>query len=318
MKILVTGATGFIGRELCQTLRGAGLSVRAALRKEASAIETDEQVVVGEISPDTDWSAALDGIDAIVHLAARVHVMHDRSSDPLQEFRRINASSTEHLARSAARNGVRRMVFVSSIKVNGECSPSGAAFSESDVPNPSDPYGVSKWEAEQALQAVTAETGLETVILRPPLVYGPGVKANFLNLMKIIARGVPLPLGAIENRRSLIYVKNLTDALRQCVDHPRAANQVFLVSDGEDLSTAELIRRLALKQNSPILLIPVPETALRFAAKLLRHTAAMDRLAGSLTVEIFKIRNLLAWTPPHSVDQGLTETVAWFSGEYCR
>lgn len=312
MRVMVTGAAGFVGRELCRTLTTAGLPVRAALRREPAPPLAMDSIPVGEIQPDTDWSTALHGIDTVVHLAARVHVMRDRVADPLQEFRRINVAATEQLARSAARMGVRRMVFTSSVKVNGDRSAGSAAYSEGDAPRPADAYGFSKWEAEQALQRIAAETGLEVVIVRPPLVYGPGVKANFLLLMKLIARGFPLPLGSVDNRRSLIFVKNLTAALLRCIEDPRAANQVFLVSDGEDLSTPELIRRLARAMKRPARLIPFPPHLLRIAGRLLRRTETVERLVGSLAVESSKIRSLLDWSPPHSVDRGLTETADWF------
>lgn len=317
MRILVTGANGFLGRALCQTLTDAGHTVRAAVRTPTPELANVEQVITGDIGSDTNWSAALRGVDAVAHLAARVHVMREVAvaHAPLQAFRRINVAATEKLARSASDHGVRRVVFVSSIKVNGERSPPGRAFSEADTPAPREPYGVSKWEAEKTLQRVASETGLESVILRPPLVYGPRVKANFLNLMKLVARGVPLPFGGIDNCRSLIFLRNLTDALHQCLAHPQAANQLFMVSDGEDLSTPELIRRLGLALHRPAHLLRVPEGLLRLIARVAGQTNALARLTESLTVDASRIRHRLGWTPPHSVAQGLQETAEWFLHE---
>ncbi len=314
MRVLVTGANGFVGRELCHTLSESGLAVRAAVRTPTAGLAAAEQITVGDIGPDTDWSNALQGIDAIAHLAARVHVMRDRATDPLREFRRINVLATERLARIAAQHGVRRLVLVSSIKVNGERTAVNAAFLDDDMPNPTGPYALSKWEAEQGLQRVAAETGLECVRVRPPLVYGPGVKANFLQLMRLVARGVPLPLGAIDNRRSLIFVGNLTSAVRQCLTHPAASNGVFLIADGEDLSTPELIRRMGRALRRPARLIRVPRSLLRLAAGLTRRTAMLERLTDSLLVDDSGIREKLDWTPPYTVDQGLAKTAEWFLG----
>lgn len=316
MKILVTGATGFVGRELCHTLTAAGFPIRAAVRTTTPALAVDEQVKIGDISADTDWSAALEGIDAVAHLAARAHVMRDLADDPLRAFRTVNVAGTERLARSAAARGVRRLVFLSSIKVNGERSSHGTSFSDADVPAPREPYGISKWEAEQTLQQVAAETGLESVILRPPLVYGPGVKANFLTLMKLVARGVPLPFAGIDNRRSLIFVGNLTQAVQQCLTHPQAANQVFLVSDGDDLSTPELIRRLGAALHRPARLFPAPRLLLKLIASLARQSKSLERLTESLTVDASRIGHRLDWTPAYSVEQGLRETARWFLDEY--
>lgn len=318
MKILVTGASGFVGRELCRTLCGQDMSVRAALRTATQDLPVSEQSIVGSIAPDTDWTQALAGVDAVVHLAARVHVMRDRAVDPSTEFRTMNVAATEHLARSAAACGVRRLVFMSSVKVNGETSLADSGLSESDPPAPADPYGRSKWEAELALQRIAATTSLEYVVLRPPLVYGPGVKANFLSLMRWIAGGVPLPLGAIRNHRSLVYVANLTDAIRVCLTDPRAANRTFMISDGEDLSTPELIRRLAGALQRPARIFPVPGAWLSVAARITGQTASLERLSGSLRVDSSGIRRTLDWLPPYSVDQGLRETAQWFAAQRAR
>jgi len=314
LRILVTGASGFVGRQLCHTLTAAGLRVRAALRNDAPLIEAHERVVIGDIGPDTEWSGSFEGVDTIVHLAARVHVMRDLAGDSYAEYRRINVLGSERLARSAVESGVRRIVYLSSIKVNGESSLPAHPFSEESPPRPNDPYAVSKWEAEQSLQRLGADEGLEVVIVRPPLVYGPGVRANFLTLLNLVARGVPLPLGAIENRRSLIYVNNLTDALYRCVVDARAANRTFLVSDGEDLSTPDMIQRLARALGAPTRLFAVPPAALQLLGRLLRREATIDRLTQSLVVDITSIRTTLGWTPPFSVQTGFEQTAAWFYG----
>ncbi|AOF87746.1 3-beta hydroxysteroid dehydrogenase/isomerase family protein [Hydrogenophaga sp. RAC07] len=247
----------------------------------------------------------------VLHLAARVHVMDDPSADPLTAFRQTNTAGTLHLARQAAAVGVRRFVFVSSIKVNGECTAAGQPFTATDAPAPQDPYGISKMEAEQGLRQIAAETGMEVVIIRPPLVYGPGVKANFASLMRAVQRGIPLPLASVtHNRRSFVALDNLVDVLITCVDHPAAANQTFLVSDGEDLSTTDLLRRLGHAMNKPARLFPVPPSLLQFGANLLGKGDMAQRLLGNLQVDIDHTRNTLNWTPPLSVDEGLRRAVA--------
>jgi nucleoside-diphosphate-sugar epimerase len=275
-------------------------------------IEGAEATLVEDLGPDTDWSAALAGVDAAVHLAARVHVMHDPSADPLADFRRVNVLGTETLARSAARSGVRRLVFVSSIKAMGERTLTGQSFEENDQAEPVDPYGISKWEAEQALARIGRETGLEIVILRPPLVYGPGVRANFLGLMKLASLGLPLPLAGLDNRRSLVYVHNLCDAIVRCTLDPRAANQLFLVADDEPLSTPELIRALAPSLAAKPRLLAVPPAVLQVAAKLTGQSAVFARLSESLVIDSSKIRAHLDWTPPFSARRGLAETAQWY------
>jgi UDP-glucose 4-epimerase len=267
-----------------------------------------EPVVVGAINAATAWEAALAGCDVIVHLAARVHVMDDKASDPLAEFREVNTEGTLNLARQAAQAGVKRFVFTSTIKVNGEGRD--AAYRETDTPAPADPYAISKWEAEQGLHSIAQETGLEVVILRPPLVYGPGVKANFLRLMRTVARGWPLPLGAIRNRRSLLYLGNFVDAIRLCVEHAGAAGQTFLLDDGEPVSTPDLIRALAHAMGRPARLLAVPVGVLELAGALLGKRAAVARLTGSLYVDSSAIRSRLGWSPPYTMRQGLDVTVA--------
>jgi UDP-glucose 4-epimerase len=307
--VLVTGATGFIGQALCQRISGDGGQLRRALRRGGG----QDGVVVGDLGPATDWSAALAGIDCVVHLAARVHVMRDQSIDPLSEFRRVNVESTLNLARQAIAAGVRRLVFISSIKVNGELTQPGCFFGADDIPAPVDPYGVSKHEAEQGLLALaSATTGMTVVIIRPPLVYGPGVKANFLTMMRWLYAGVPLPFGAIHNLRSLVGLDNLIDLIVTCLDHPAAANQVFLVSDGEDLSTTEMLQRAAAAMGKPSRLLPVPQDWLTHGLRLLGKRDLAQRLCGSLQVDISKSHELLAWTPPVSVDEGLGKAVDAF------
>jgi nucleoside-diphosphate-sugar epimerase len=303
---LITGATGFVGRALIDRLvRGRQRTVRAVVRAGAAALPAEVEQASGELEPPADWTAALAGVDTVVHLAARVHVMRDRAKDPLAEYRRVNVDGTLNLARQAAAAGVRRFVAVSSVKVNGE----SGAFCESDSPAPRDAYGVSKLEAELGLRDVAARTAMAVVIIRPPLVYGPGVRANFAQLIRAVARGVPLPLGAIDNRRSLIAVDNLTDFIVRCMDHPAAADETFFASDGEDLATSELIRRLARVMGRPARLLSVPPAALRLAAALVGRPEVATRLVESLTVDITKARSRLGWVPLVSVDEGLRRAV---------
>ena len=313
MNILVTGATGFVGHRLCTKLLAEGWSVRGTLLPDEvlAALPPDvEPALVEPLGPETPWQHALTGIDTIVHLAARVHVMDDRAADPLQIFREVNRNGTVQLAREAVAAGVKRLVFVSSIKVNGEESP--APYHAASPFNPQDPYGISKMEAELGLRSIEAETGLEVVIVRPPLVYGPGVKANFLRMMQVVQRGFPLPLASISNRRSLIYVGNLADALAACATHPEAAGQSFPVSDGEDVSTPELLQLCAVALKAPLRLVPCPVTLLRLAGKVTGRMAAVERLTGSLTIDTSAIRHKLGWQPPYTLKQGLQNTAAWF------
>lgn len=289
-KVLVTGAGGFLGTALCEQLDANGIAFLKGVRG-------------AELLPEM-------GVDVVVHLASRVHVMQESPGDPLPAYRAANTLGTLNLARQAAAAGVRRFVFVSTVKVNGEGRP--AAYAESDAPCPVDPYAISKWEAEQGLQEIAAGSSLEVVIVRPPLVYGPGVKANFLSMMRWIDRGLPLPLGAIHNQRSLVALDNLVDFLMTCAAHPAAANQTFLVSDGEDLSTTELLVRMAAALGKPSRLLPVPGWMLSSAASLLGKGEFAQRLCGSLRVDIAKARTLLGWSPPLGVDEGLRRVAADF------
>ncbi|MFM2408801.1 MAG: hypothetical protein RL358_1543 [Pseudomonadota bacterium] len=306
-KVLVTGANGFVGQALCAALRERGEIVRSAVRVAHDA----EQIAVGEINANTDWTNALQGCGTVIHLAARVHVMNDTSTNPLDEFRKVNLHGTENLARQAAAAGIKRFVYVSSIKVNGE-QTTLKAFSESDIAHPQDPYGVSKWEAEQALHRVAAETGLEVVIVRPPLVYGAGVKGNFISLFKAIDKGLPLPLAAAHNARSLVYVGNLVDALITCATHPKAAGKTYLVSDRVDVSTAMLVREIAVALNRPDRSFYFPPAVLRAIAGLLGKSAQVDRLFDSLQIDSLAIREELGWMPPYTLQQGLQATADWY------
>ncbi|MES2236494.1 MAG: SDR family oxidoreductase [Pseudomonadota bacterium] len=313
MKVLVTGASGFVGRSLCDALLRKGYSEYSIVPAVRSPRGLPGECVVGEIDGKTDWREALHGVHAVVHLAARVHVMNDRVADPLTIFRSVNTEGTLHLARQCVAAGMQRFVFISSIKVNGE--ERAAPYTEADTPAPEDAYAISKWEAEQGLRQIAAETGLEVVILRPPLVYGPGVRANFLALLRAVARGIPLPLGAISNQRSLVYVGNLVDAMLRCLEHPAAADHTFLISDDEAVSTPQLVRRMAAALDRPARLVALPVPLLRAAATLAGKSALVTRLAGSLTIDSSAIRRELSWTPPFTLDEGLRETAAWYANQ---
>ena len=304
MKVLVTGAAGFVGSAICARLVVQGMGVIGTVRyPHTRPLPGVDYRIVGDLDANTDWREALIGVDAIIHCAARVHVMRETAVDPLVAFRAANVAGTEQLARQAAAAGVRRFVFLSSVKVNGEGGP--VAYRETDPPAPQDAYGISKYEAELGLREIAAETGIEVVMVRSPLIYGPGVKANFQALMRALVRGIPLPLGAIHNRRSLVALDNVVDLIVTCIAHPAASNETFLVSDGEDLSTTELIRRLALVMCRPARLIPMPTTVLMAGATLLGKREVARRLCGNLQVNITKARKVLGWTPPVSVDEGL-------------
>ncbi len=309
-KVLVTGASGFIGKALCLALAKQA-DVYAVVRQlnDGDTIEGVRQIQIASIDGDTDWSAALQGIDVVIHLAARVHVLNDTAADPLAAFRKTNVDGTVNLAKQAKQAGVMRFVFLSSIKVNGEVTESGKPFTPEDSPNPSDAYGQSKLEAEQALLAFSANQAMSVVIIRPPLVYGPGVKANFLALIRILNQRMPLPFAAVHNRRSLVALDNLVDLITACCWHPAAANQIFLVSDGDDLSTTRLLREISHALAKPALLLAVPTKWLLLIAKLLGKQAVLSRLCGNLQVDISKTRQLLAWQPPFSVGQGIQKTV---------
>ena len=304
--ILLTGVTGFVGNFLYQQLNYLNIPVNVTIRTEESAIFFKKSIVVAHINEKTDWSHALVGIDTVVHLAARVHVMNESSRDPLSEFRLSNVASTRNLAKQAASAGVKRFIFLSSIKVNGESTEQECKYTEEDKPHPEDSYALSKMEAEIALFEIAQETGMEVVIIRSPLVYGPGVKANFRSLMTMVSKGVPLPLAAVtDNRRSLVGVDNLVDFIITCINHPAAANQVFLVSDDEDLSTSELLHRMYKANGTPDRLFTLPLWFLNLCATTIKRKSVYSRLCGSLQIDISKSKQILGWTPPVSVDEGL-------------
>lgn len=302
--MLVTGATGFVGQALCAELSRRALEYRPVSRAPRLGF-----IAIGAIDGATDWSGALAGVDVVMHLAARVHVMNESAADPLAAFRAVNVDATANLARQAARAGVRRFIFLSSIKVNGEETEPGKPFRASDAPHPEDAYGRSKLEAEEALLAVAAETGMEVVIIRPPLVYGPGVQANFASLMKWASRPFPWPFGGVRNRRSLVFVGNLVDFMLLCARHPAVGNRVFLVSDGADLSIGELIAKLSSARGRSALMLPVPPVLLEGLAALLGRRGAARRLLGSLQVDIGETKAITGWAPPYSVEEGLAATV---------
>jgi nucleoside-diphosphate-sugar epimerase len=311
MRWLVTGAYGFVGRELCTALNQQGYAVRGAVRNTISATQLP-CVAVGSMTEKTDWSEALRGVDVVIHLAARVHVMKESAADPLAEFLRVNLFGTSNLAQQAAHAGVKRLVYVSSVKVNGEQTPETQSFAESDEPDPQDPYAISKWRAEQDLQRIAYETGLEIVIVRPPLVYGPGVKGNFMRLLNAIDKGIPLPLAGANNLRSLLYVGNLVDALIACATQPAAAGQTYLVSDGEDVSTAMLVGKIARALERTGRAFYFPPALLRAGASGLGRAEQVDRLFSSLRMSSEKLRSELGWVPPYTLEQGLHATAEWY------
>jgi nucleoside-diphosphate-sugar epimerase len=313
MQILVTGPDGFLGTAVCSTLRDHGFFVRGAQWKAFPLTEGCESVVVGDINAQTDWSAALEQIDTVVHLAARVHVMDDPSADPLEAFRSVNVAGTQRLAQAAVSAGVKRFVFISSIKVNGEETAKGeAAFSETDEPAPVDPYGISKWEAEKVLRKIEAESDLEVVVLRPPLLYGPGVKANFLKLIQWVEKGIPLPLGGIENQRSLLGLTNFSDLILQCCIADQAAGHTFLVSDGDDVSSGELVKRIAKALGKPPRLVSIPESAIKLAGGIVGKSAQVQRLCSSLRINSSNVRSILNWQPPCTMGEEPSQVVVWF------
>jgi len=311
-RILVTGASGFIGTALLPVLAGAGYSVYRAVRRTPEGQATDRQTVcVGDIDEATDWTQLLNGIQTVVHLAARTHVLRETNSDSFVAYRQVNVDGTRRLATQAAAAGVRRLVFLSSIKVNGERT-AGRPYTEDDTPRPEDAYGTTKWEAEQVLRTIERETDLQVVVLRPPLVYGPRVKGNFLRLMKLVARSWPLPVGSVHNRRSLIYVGNLVDAILAGIKTPTAAGRTYLVSDGTDLSTPDLVLALAESLGVTPWLYPFPPSLLKLGATILGKREEAARVLGSLQIDSTRIRRELGWQPPFTIEEGLAETARWY------
>lgn len=314
MKFLITGASGFVGRALCNELTTQGQYVKAVVRSRELSINYVKLQTIATLGQNFDGSEMLQGIDSVIHLAARVHIMNDQSINPLQDFLDVNFYGTINLAKQAAATGVKRFVYVSSIKVNGEYAED-KPFDEGDLANPQDHYAVSKWKAEQALRQLSEETAMEIVIIRPPLVYGPGVKANFLRLLNMVNKSVPLPLASINNRRSMVYIGNLVDAIITCAIHPKAANQTYLVSDKESVSTPELIRNIAQALGRRIYLLPFPIYVMKYLARLVGKSAAVNRLTQSLVIDSSKIRQDLDWTPPFTMTQGLKTTADWFKSQ---
>lgn len=310
--VMVTGANGFVGEALVTSLMSKDFTLRQAVRQMKPETFDDESVFVsGDINESTNWMNALAGIDVIVHTAARVHVMNERSLDPIAEFRRVNVLGSVNLARQAAISGVKRFIYLSSVKVNGEASVVGRALEASDSPRPFGAYAVSKLEAEVELLRVASETGLEVVIVRPPLVYGPGVKANFALLMRAIQMRVPLPFGMVgDNRRSMVSLDNLIDFIVVCLEHPAASNEIFMVSDGHDLSTAELVHRISKASGKKTILLPVPVPLLKKIALIFGKKDFMERLTGSLQVDIRKNFSLLDWKPKACLHESLVKTLS--------
>ena len=309
--VLITGASGFVGKALVQYLSSFYL-VRALVRVPHSSSNSFIEYIAGfDLSNDANLIDIFAGVDVVVHCAARVHIMNEIVADPLEEFRQINVRGTINLAIQAAQSGVKRFIYLSSVKVNGESTILGRPFTPNDIPSPSDAYGISKFEAESALQALALKTGMEIVIIRPPLVYGHGVKANFAMLIRLVKLGIPLPFGlANQNRRSFVAIDNLVSFIKECITNPNAANQIFLISDGQDLSTKGLLKEIALASNVSIKLIPIPISLLKFFLKLMGKSSIVERLFGNLQVDIDKCHDLLGWTPPMKVDQALKQTIS--------
>ena len=317
-RILVTGANGFVGRQLCRSLSQKGFLVKGAVRQTAIApSEEMEYIPVGDIGPDTDWTEALQGVDLVVHLAGRAHIRRDRTANPMAEYERINTLGTMRLAQMAAAAGVKRFVFVSSVKVNGEATHD-QPFAETDRPAPLDFYGVSKWQAEEGLLQMHRQGKLSVVIIRPPLVYGPGVRANFLQLIRWVDFGLPLPLGSIKNKRSLVGLRNLTAFITVCLHHPAAAGEIFLVSDQEDLSIGDLVQRIGGFIGRSTYLLPIPYQFLSILARVMGKKDAFAKLCHSLQVNVEKSRNMLHWNPPFSLNEELEQTIKWYKNEYKR
>ncbi|WP_039035115.1 UDP-glucose 4-epimerase family protein [Shewanella sp. ECSMB14102] len=311
MNILLTGTSGFLGQQLLSELNKRDFNILSLVRAPNSKISN--AIIVPVFNSESDFSVALGGQECVVHCAARVHVMNDKVKDPLESYREVNVRGTVNLARQAVKAGVRRFIFVSSIKVNGESTEIGKPFTESDDRCPEDFYGQSKSEAEVQLLELAEQTGLEVVIIRPTLVYGPGVKANFASLLKLASKGLPLPFGCItDNKRSLVSVTNLVDLIVTCIEHPKAANQVFLVSDDHDISTAEMVKHMSQALGKSCRLLPVPLWCYRLVGKLTGKMDVVDRLIGSLQVDITHTKNTLGWTPPQTLEHGFKEAAEAF------
>lgn len=312
--ILITGANGFVGRTLCEFLADKQYRICTVVRRlhDESIVRPEvRNYVVKDITGDTDWSEILADIDIVIHLAARVHVMDDKADDPKAEFYKVNVEGTVNLARQAQKEGVKRFLFLSTVKVNGE-ETNVTPFTEKDPPAPKDFYGMSKYEAESRLWSIAAESGLEVVVIRCPLIYGPNVKGNFLRLLQLAESRVPLPLASIRNKRSIVSIDNLIDFLVRCIEHEAASGQTFLISDGEDLSTPELITRITREMGHSSRLFAFPPTLLKRICAIFGCRSLMDRLSGSLQVDIQKAEKILNWHPAYTIDEGVAKTVKWF------
>jgi nucleoside-diphosphate-sugar epimerase len=311
MKILLTGAMGFIGRALSETLCNSGFNLRVAVRQNDIRLAANYEIFeVGDIGPQTDWKNALAGVDIVIHLAGRSHIINDSTTDSLEAFQKVNVLGTKRLSSMAALARVKRFIFISSVKVNGESSR--LPYTEKDALCPKDAYGISKAQAEQALACIAAETGLQIVVLRLPLVYGPGVKANFKNLIKIVGTGLPLPFKGISNQRSFIYLGNLIDAIITCITHPQAAGETFMVSDGQDVSTPDLIKMIALAMGKKPVLFYLHPAILIAIYKIAGKGEEIEKLTGSLLIDSSKIRHILNWNPPFTLEEGIRETVRYY------
>ncbi|MFL2780608.1 MAG: NAD-dependent epimerase/dehydratase family protein [Rhodospirillales bacterium] len=313
-KILITGATGFIATPLIRALREQGHILSGTTRKTGVFSGTNGIPLhkVPEISENTDWSNIISGAEVVIHLAARVHIMKDQSRNPIEAFRRVNTLGTKSLALQAANAGIKRFIFLSTVKVAGETSPIDG-FKESGPISPNDPYSISKYEAEQELLKIAQSSSMEVVIIRPPLVYGPNVKGNFLSLLKLAKKNYPLPLNSINNKRSLIFVDNLTDAITKAVDHPKAANKIFFLSDEENLSTTELINKISRAFGTKARIFNIPQKYLILLGKITGNTAIIKRLTQTLTVDSTRIKSDLNWSPPFQSDVGIEKTVNWYN-----
>ncbi len=312
MKILITGSNGFVGLPLSQHLTAAGHQIIGAVRSHDSLSLVNSHIqlkAIGDIDEITDWQDCLGGVECIIHLANLAHVMNEQSSNPLALYRKVNSEGTINLARQAVAAGVKRFIFISSIKVNGESTLHGQAFTPKDQHIPVDPYGLSKYEAELGLKLIAEQTGLEVVVIRPPLIYGPGVKANFLKMMRWVEKGFPLPLGAIQNHRSMLGLDNLINFIELCLTHPNAAGQTFLVSDDHDVSTTELLKEIATAMHRPPRLLSIPQFLIEMLLILFGQRHISERLCGSLQLDISFAKTCLSWKPPHTFKDQLSKTV---------
>ncbi|SCA56207.1 UDP-glucose 4-epimerase [Candidatus Terasakiella magnetica] len=313
-KILVTGATGFVGHCLCKLLIKAGHNVIAPYRSEKSDLDVN-WIKIPSIDAHTNWDKKLEDVDCIIHLAARVHIMNDTCDDPLNEFRKTNVAGTRQLAQAAIQQGVKRFVFLSSIKVNGEETANDKPFTNTDTPNPQDPYGVSKMEAENMLRELESTSSLEVSIIRPPLVYGEGVKANFRSLLKLSSKGLPVPFGCLDNKRSLIHVQNLCDFIILCASHPKVAGNTYLIRDPKDISVKEMYQLMGQEAGKKTLILPFPKIVLKALGKLLGKQAMIQRLTSSLQIDLGPVITELHWKAPLNVKEAFSQTVKWYKSQ---